>query len=52
MKKLITDNFELHLQDAIQGLSALPDNSFDLAICDPPYGAATSAKWNYESEKK
>ena len=52
MKKLITDNFELHLQDAIQGLSALPDNSFDLAICDPPYGAATSAKWNYESDKK
>ena len=52
MKQLITDTFELHLQDAIQGLSALPDNSFDLAICDPPYGAATSAKWNYDSDKK
>lgn len=52
MKQLITDSFELHLQDAIQGLSALPDNSFDLAICDPPYGAATSAKWNYDSDKK
>ena len=37
MKKLITDKFELHLQDAIQGLSALPENSFDLAICDPEY---------------
>ncbi len=52
MKQLITDNFELHMQNAIQGLSALPDNSFDLAICDPPYGAATSAKWNYDSDRK
>lgn len=52
MKQLITDSFELHLKDAIQGLSALPDNSFDLAICDPPYGAATSAKWSYDSDKK
>jgi len=52
MKQLITDKFELHLQDAIQGLAALPDNSFDLAICDPPYGAATSANWNYNSEKQ
>ena len=23
-----------------------------MAICDPPYGAATSAKWNYDSSKK
>lgn len=52
MKKIITDNYELHLQDAIQGLATFPDKSFDLAICDPPYGAATSANWNYASDKK
>lgn len=52
MKKLIKDSFELYLQDALKGLSELPDKSFDLAICDPPYGAATSAKWNYDGAKK
>lgn len=52
MKKLIKDSFELYLQVALQGMSELPDKSFDLAICDPPYGAATSAKWNYDGNKK
>ncbi len=52
MKKLIRDSFELYLQDALQGLSVLPDKSFDLAICDPPYGAATLANWNYDGSKK
>ncbi|MDR2703652.1 MAG: site-specific DNA-methyltransferase, partial [Cellulomonadaceae bacterium] len=35
----------LHLGDAIEGMRELPDNSFDLAIIDPPYGASTSANW-------
>ncbi|MEI6049019.1 MAG: site-specific DNA-methyltransferase [Bacteroidota bacterium] len=52
MKKLIKDSFELYLQDALQGMSEMSENSFDLAICDPPYGAATSANWNYNSSKK
>lgn len=52
MKKYITDKTELFLQDALQGLCELSDQSFDLAICDPPYGAATSANWNYDSAKK
>jgi len=43
MKKFVSDKIELRLQDALQGLSELDDQSFDLAICDPPYGAATSA---------
>ncbi|HBX49433.1 MAG: DNA methylase [Bacteroidetes bacterium RIFOXYA12_FULL_35_11] len=33
-------------------MSKMADKSFDLAICDPPYGAATSANWNYDSSKK
>jgi site-specific DNA-methyltransferase (adenine-specific) len=52
MKKLIKDSFELYLQDALLGMAGMPDKSFDLAICDPPYGAATSASWNYDSSKK
>lgn len=52
MKKLIKDSFELYLQDALQGMSEMSENSIDLAICDPPYGAATSANWNYDSSKK
>jgi DNA modification methylase len=41
MKKLIKDTFELYLEDALIGMSEMPDKSFDLAICDPPYGAET-----------
>ncbi len=52
MKKLIKDSFELYLQDAFEGMSEMEENSVDIAICDPPYGAATSAKWNYDSNKK
>jgi site-specific DNA-methyltransferase (adenine-specific) len=51
MISVIKDTFELHLQDAMLGLSKLPNQSFDLAICDPPYGAATSANWNYDRSK-
>ena len=35
----------IHLQDALEGMASLPDDSFDLAIADPPYGASTKAKW-------
>ena len=52
MKELIKDTFELYLQDALEGMAVMQDNSMDLAICDPPYGAATSAKWNYDRSKK
>jgi site-specific DNA-methyltransferase (adenine-specific) len=33
------------LSDAISAMQALPDDSFDLAIIDPPYGASTAATW-------
>lgn len=52
MKKYLTDHIELYLQDAVKGLKELESQSFDLAICDPPYGAATSANWNYDRTKK
>ena len=42
------DKAILYLQDALDGMSDLPDQSFDLAIADPPYGASTSATWKLE----
>lgn len=47
-----TENAKLILQDAIIGMSEMPDNSFDLCIADPPYGASTKANWQYDSQKK
>jgi len=38
----------LTLDDCVQGMSTLPDASFDLAIADPPYGASTSAEWKLD----
>lgn len=39
---------KLYLQDAVDGMRALPDQSFDVAIVDPPYGASTKANWKLE----
>lgn len=36
---------ELFLQDSLEAMPCLPDQSFDLAIADPPYGASTKATW-------
>jgi site-specific DNA-methyltransferase (adenine-specific) len=33
------------LGDVLQGLTSLPDRSFDLAIADPPYGASSPKTW-------
>ena len=43
--------YELHNEDVFIGLSKLPNDSFDLIIVDPPYGASTTKNWNYNSEK-
>lgn len=44
------DKVALHLQNVVEGMLNLPDNSFDLAIADPPYGASTTATWKLDSE--
>lgn len=51
MAKLLSDKVNLTLGDAIDGMKKLPDNCYDLAICDPPYGSATDKKWHYDSKK-
>ncbi len=43
-----SDHVTLYLQDALEGMRILPDQSFDLAIADPPYGASTKATWKLE----
>lgn len=52
MKEFKDEGVHLIKKDAIIGLKELEENSFDLAICDPPYGAASKKKWNYDTDKK
>jgi site-specific DNA-methyltransferase (adenine-specific) len=40
----------LILGDALPCLAEMPDDSFDLAIGDPPYGASTNASWALPAE--
>lgn len=38
------------LGDAVEGMRALPDQSFDLAIVDPPYGSGIAASWKLDGD--
>ena len=51
MNKYINEKVCLSLEDSIIGMSSLEDKTFDLAVCDPPYGAASGKKWNYDSKR-
>lgn len=48
-KTFTGDKVDLYLQSVVEGVTHLPDNSFDLAIADPPYGASTGATWKLEN---
>jgi site-specific DNA-methyltransferase (adenine-specific) len=52
MDSYTENKVHLFLDDALSGMKQLRDNSFDAAICDPPYGAASSNRWSYERTKK
>lgn len=52
MREFKAEGVHLIKKDAMIGLKELGENSFDIAICDPPYGAASKKKWNYNKEKK
>lgn len=51
---MMTNSFEykdrifISCQDTLEGMKSLQDNSIDLAIADPPYGASTKANWNLQ----
>lgn len=42
----ITENIELLNCDCMEYMRTLPDNAFDLAICDPPYGSGNDVELN------
>lgn len=50
MLNFITDRAKLYQSDAIEGMYNLPEDSIDLAIVDPPYGASTKATWSLPSD--
>jgi site-specific DNA-methyltransferase (adenine-specific) len=45
IRRFESEKVTLTLEDALIGLAKQPDQSFDLAIADPPYGASTTANW-------
>lgn len=40
------------LGDCIDVMKELPDNTFDLAIADPPYNVSKGGHWNWDSNAK
>lgn len=52
MREFKQEGVHLIQKDAFKGLAQLSENSFDLAVCDPPYGAASKKNWNYDKSEK
>lgn len=46
------NTYELYNQDLFEGLKLLKNDSCDLCIVDPPYGASTTKNWSYGSDNK
>ena len=44
MKKLVKDNLNLYNCDCMELMAQYPDNFFDIAIVDPPYGGGGEEK--------
>lgn len=44
--------YTLYNQDLFEGIKLLKDDSCDLCIVDPPYGASSTKNWSYGSDKK
>lgn len=43
---------QILLGDCIEGMRSLPDNSFDIAIADPPYNVSKGGNWSWDSASK
>lgn len=52
MKEYIKDNMKLYNRDCMEGMAEYPDNYFDLAIVDPPYGIGISSNPVRQQHKK
>ena len=51
MKSFKQGNIELINADCMDYMKTLPDNAFDLAIVDPPYGIGEDGKKNHSRGK-
>lgn len=40
---------QIFQEDCITGMKKLPDNSFDLAIADPPYNLSSGGTWKWDN---
>lgn len=47
----IKANISIYNEDCLQALKRMPDDYYDLAICDPPYGI-NLAEWDKETPKQ
>ena len=45
--KAVKNSNEILLGDCIEGMRDLPDNSFDVAIADPPYNVSKGGNWSW-----
>lgn len=52
MRSFDLNNAHLYQQNVFEALPTLNDDSFDLCIADPPYGASTTKNWSYGDKKK
>ena len=54
LKSLIDPSWDnqIILGDCIEGMRSLPDNSFDIAIADPPYNVSKGGNWSWDSASK
>lgn len=52
IKEYITDRIKLYNQDLLLGLPRIPNDSVDVIIADPPYGASTTKKWSYGDHER
>ena len=46
----LLNNSRIFNEDCVRGMSRLPDNSFDIAILDPPYAASSSKSVQLDKE--
>lgn len=52
LNSMITNTINLNLGDTYSCLPELEDDSFDLCIVDPPYGASSTKNWSYGDKEK
>ncbi len=40
----LTERINIYNQDCLEAMKAMPENSYDLAIVDPPYGISYESR--------